>query len=377
MSTLKPYDYQKQVSELLLSGKSVVLQAPTGAGKTAAAILPFLHAWRAESNENFPTKCIYVVPMRVLANQFVIEYRKLAASIARRYRRDLKVEIQTGDQPDDRRFEGDLIFCTIDQFLSSYLTMPYSLPNRLANLNAGAMVGSYLVFDEFHLLDPSSTLPSTLYAIKQLSQLAPVLLMTATFSASMLKNLASELGFVDFLVSPQEAHDIETREKKESPRQRSWRTNTSPLSAEAVLNLHHTRTLALCNTVQRAQTLFRELRALIKQQENNKVQLLLLHSRFLPEDRRDTETALRQLFGKDNDGSGSVIAVATQAIEVGVDITCETLHTDLAPASSLIQRAGRCARYPGEPGQLLFIRWKVTCPMDARNLTTQKRRQLG
>lgn len=347
------YPYQEHVKQLLLSGKSVILQAPTGAGKTRAALAPYIEAFFDLPPDEFPRKCIYSVPMRVLANQFAKDYTEYAASYERKFKRKLKVSIQTGDQPDDRRFEGDLIFCTIDQFLSSYLTMPYSLPNRLANLNAGAMAGSYLVFDEFHLLDPGSTLSSTLYAIKQLSRLAPVLLMTATFSASMLKNLASELSFVDFLVSPQEAHAIETREKKESPRQRSWRTNTSLLSAEAVLSLHHTRTLALCNTVQRAQTLFRELRTLIKKRENNKVQLLLLHSRFLPGDRRNTETALRQLFGKDNDRSGSVIAVATQAIEVGVDITCETLHTELAPASSLIQRAGRCARYPGEAGQII------------------------
>ena len=35
-----------------------------------------------------------------------------------------------------------------------------------------------------------------------------------------------------------------------------------------------------------------------------------------------------------------------------MDITCETLHTELAPASALIQRAGRCARFPGEQGEV-------------------------
>ena len=126
MNEWKPYPYQTHVAELLLSGRSVVLQAPTGAGKTTAALLPFLHAWREDSNEHFPGKCVYVVPMRVLAHQFVDEYKDRARSFGRRFRRHLNVQIQTGDQQDDRRFEGDLIFCTIDQFLSSYLTMPYS-----------------------------------------------------------------------------------------------------------------------------------------------------------------------------------------------------------------------------------------------------------
>ena len=185
MSEWKPYEFQKEVASLLLTGKSVILQAPTGAGKTTAALLPFLHAWREETDENFPLKCVYTVPMRVLANQFTAEYEERADSFGRRFKRSLNVRIQTGEHSEDREFEGDLIFCTIDQFLSSYLTMPYSLPRRLANINAGAFVGSYLVFDEFHLLDPDSTLPSTLYAVKRLSQVAPVLLMTATFSRSV------------------------------------------------------------------------------------------------------------------------------------------------------------------------------------------------
>jgi CRISPR-associated endonuclease/helicase Cas3 len=48
--------------------------------------------------------------------------------------------------------------------------------------------------------------------------------------------------------------------------------------------------------------------------------------------------------------------VATQAIEVGLDITCERLHTELAPANAVIQRAGRCARYKGETGDVLIYR---------------------
>lgn len=352
MSGRNPYPYQEHVGQLLLQGKSVVLQAPTGAGKTLAALLPFFHAWHVgTTDKQFPSKCVYVVPMRVLAHQFVQVAKEIIGSFERRFRRSLNVSIQTGDQQDDRRFEGDLIFCTIDQFLSSYLTMPYSLPNRLANLNAGAMAGAYIVLDEFHLLDPNSTLPSTLYALKQLRKLAPMLLMTATFSAKMLKELASELSAVDLLISPDEAHRIETRDGEIEPRQRVWRTAEVLLTAEAVLNHHQHRSLALCNTVRNAQTLYR---ALHDHPKRGETEILLLHSRFLPEDRRTTEDMLKTRFGKEADRSkGSVIAVATQTIEVGVDITSEVLHTELAPASALIQRAGRCARYPGERGQVI------------------------
>ena len=355
MSEIKLYPYQKRVASLILSGKNVILQAPTGAGKTTAALQPFLQAWNAEFNDSFPTKCIYTVPMRILAHQFVLEYEKRADSISRRSRRKLDVRIQTGEEPKDKEFEGDLIFCTIDQFLSSFLTMPYGLSRRLANLNAGAAVGSYLVFDEFHLLDPESTLPSTWYAIKQLSKVAPVLLMTATFSKSMLEALAQDLKAEIVTVPPDEAREIESRIPTPLPRQRAWRAAENLLSAEAILEKHQTRSLVLCNTVQRAQNLYSDLKQKIEG-ENKAIRLILLHSRFLREDRRRIENELRRLFGQkaESDQSGSVIAVATQVIEVGVDISSETLHSELAPASMLIQRAGRCARYPGEQGQVII-----------------------
>ena len=346
------YHYQEKVKAFIQAGKSMVLQAPTGAGKTRAALAPFIEGFFDLAPATFPRKCIYVVPMRVLANQFEKEYREYAESYQRKYRREMQVTIQTGNRPDDRRFEGDLVFCTIDQFLSSYLTIPYSLPRRLGNLNAGALIGAYIVCDEFHLLDPDSTLPSALYALKQLRHLAPVLVMTATFSREMLAALAKQLDAEMLVLPPEEARAIEMRGGVTIPRRRVWRTAETGLTAEAVLASHQTRSLTLCNTVQRAQMLYRELQARI-QEGNEKIEVVLLHSRFLAKDRKRIEDELDARFGENADRSDRWIAVATQAIEVGVNITCETLHTELAPASALIQRAGRCARFPGEQGEVL------------------------
>lgn len=344
------YHYQEQVKELIQAGKSVILQAPTGAGKTRAALAPFIENFFDYDDGSTPRKCVYSVPMRVLANQFKVEYSDLANIHQRINREEIKVTIQTGERSEDREFIGDLIFCTIDQFLSSYLTMPYSQPRRLANINAGAFVGSYLVFDEFHLLDPDSTLPSTLYALKRLSHIAPVLLMTATFSKSVLYALKDELYNAEVvLVDPEEARSIETSFGKKDVRQRIWQVAPLPLSAKAILEKHSKRSLVICNTVRRAQGLYRELK---QETEDKNIKLILLHSRFLQEDRQEIERRIKMLFGRDN-SDGSVIAVTTQVVEVGVDITSEVLHTELAPASALIQRAGRCARYAGEQGQVI------------------------
>ena len=37
-----PFAFQRKVAQHLLNGRNVILQAPTGAGKTKAALFPFL-----------------------------------------------------------------------------------------------------------------------------------------------------------------------------------------------------------------------------------------------------------------------------------------------------------------------------------------------
>jgi CRISPR-associated endonuclease/helicase Cas3 len=66
---LNVYDFQVEVAyQLFVERKSVILQAPTGSGKTWTALFPFLHAW--QSGLPFPRKCLYAVPLRVLTEQF-------------------------------------------------------------------------------------------------------------------------------------------------------------------------------------------------------------------------------------------------------------------------------------------------------------------
>ena len=344
------YPYQQLVRDLILAGKSVVLQAPTGSGKTRAALVPFIEGF-FDRTDTTPCKCIYVTPMRVLANQFYAEYRWLAETYHQHcYGRLLDVRIQTGEQPDDRRFEGNLIFCTVDQFLSSYLMMPYSLPYRLANVNAGAFAGAYLVFDEFHLFDPEAALPTILYVLQQLKGLAPVMLMTATFSRDMLQALASLLDHAEIVtLSAGEITAINTRGNQPA-RQRVWQVSDMPLQATAVLAAHRHASMVICNTVRRARELYLDL----KQQTPAGTEIILLHSQFLPSDRRRIEAKLRHRLGIEAcREQANLIVVATQVVEVGVDISVEVLHTELAPPASLIQRAGRCARYPGETGTVI------------------------
>ena len=130
-----------------------------------------------------------------------------------------------------------------------------------------------------------------------------------------------------------------------------YRTLTDRVLAE---HQPGTTTLAILNTVERAQGLFAELehRFAPPQARGRKKAVtpepsvppgpepLLIHSRFRAEDRRAHETRMHS----PPPAEGRIL-IATQAIEAGVDLSARVLFTELAPWASLVQRFGRCNRY--------------------------------
>jgi len=256
--TVELYPYQEKVKALLHAGRSVILQAPTGSGKTRAALAPFIEAFLDLPPGAFPRQCLYAVPMRVLATQFEHEYRHLAESYKRRFDRRLDVRIQTGERPEDPELMGDLVFATLDQVLSSALGVPYSLSLGKANVNVGAVLGSYLVLDEFHLFPPQAQ-QATLQLLRLFGRLSPFILMTATFSEAMLREIAALLDAQPVLVPPEEVTQIETRQGECPRKARCFFRRERTLQAEDVLETHDRRSLAVCNTVDRAIELYRVL----------------------------------------------------------------------------------------------------------------------
>lgn len=110
--------------------------------------------------------------------------------------------------------------------------------------------------------------------------------------------------------------------------------------------------LICCNTVKRAQTLYQRLQ---KHIEVSCKDLRLLHGRFAARDRRAHETwfAERDLqAGRKtwSETGPATILVATQVVEVSLDIDFDVLFTDPAPLEALLQRFGRVnrSRKPGD-----------------------------
>lgn len=335
VTNFEAYDFQVDAARRLLDGESLVLVSPTGSGKSWAALLAFIYAKR--HGLPFADRLIYAFPLRTLTSALYQQYGKYLE------RENLQTTLQMGGMErgeGDPFFEGEVIFTTIDQLLSGYIGVPVSLPRRLANMPAGALIGSCVVFDEFHLLEPDKALATTLDLAEQLKPYAQTLLMSATFSGGGIDEVCQRAHAGKREVLPGE---LDRPDKKQTRRKFVW-SGHEPV-AEAVLNAHQDKTIVVCNTVDRAASLYREIVSLANDR-GVEDRILLLHARFLPEDRKVKEKELLGLFGEKS--TERAVLVATQVVEVGLDISASVLHTEVAPASAIFQRAGRCARFGGD-----------------------------
>ena len=173
--------------------------------------------------------------------------------------------------------------------------------------------------------------------------------MSATLTQELVNEIESVVeNEVETIVVKEDLPEIEGK------RQRTFEAIKEPLSARLILDdikkRDRKRVIVIGNTVSVSQGLFRDLEALI---DNDEIIVTLLHSRFLPEDRAAKEAFLPEKFKeKWKDDGKCYVLISTQVIEVGINITSEVMHVQLCPMSSLLQRAGRCARFQNEKGEV-------------------------
>lgn len=345
-----PYAYQLDLCEAVLQGKNVLLCAPTGAGKTMAALLPFIYSFH--NNISFPKKLIYSVPLRTLGNSL---YDSTSKGLREYYEKnpvndDNKIitSIQTGESPDDPEFLSDIVFTTYDQSLSGFLNIPVGLSDKKANMLSGAIASSYLIFDEIHLYDFDKAFKTLNFLMKELEGIAPFCIMSATLTKEIKKKIEERyketLEIID-LSNPKYTQDLK---QIEGNRKKFCHIEEKVLDVESVFSKHKQKTIVIFNTVKDAQAFYKEL--INKKPENTEI--ILIHSRFTQEDRREKEKRIIDAFNEDEDKKANIILVATQVIEVGIDISADTMHTVCCPANSLIQRIGRCARRNSETGNI-------------------------
>lgn len=326
-----PYEYQIEIYRALAEGQSVILRAPTGSGKSEAVYIPYLLL----KGKAIPPRLIYSLPMRALVNSLHERFKG--------YTPDLDVRVQHGKRRENLFFDADCVVATLDQVITSYACAPLSLGVRFGNIPAGGVAGSFLVFDEVHTFDPGLGLQSCLILAKRMTNIKiPFVIMTATLPS----------GFMSFLANELKAKIIDAKEETIPARMKRKVTINycdHLMTPEGILSLIEEfsgRIIIACNTVSRAIEIYKNLKGKADSET------ILIHSRFFDDDRARIENKINTLFGKNS--HGKAILIATQVIEVGMDISCDLLLSELAPIDSLIQRAGRCARWGGEGNVIVF-----------------------
>jgi len=198
------YDFQRCAKHILKTGQSVLIIAPTGLGKTRAALQPFIQTLNGNSlfERLLGTRLIYTLPLRALARGVEEELQGLNAS--------LQPVVHHGDEPESQFFSEKCIITTIDQYLTAFAGAPLSWASHLSHAAAGAVLTSYSVFDEVHLLSAQKGLPllfAMLYLRKRWGLLSCV--MTATLPPSVINFLQEYCGLVKIEASDS---DIQQRD---------------------------------------------------------------------------------------------------------------------------------------------------------------------
>ncbi|MEW6118346.1 MAG: CRISPR-associated helicase Cas3' [Nitrospirota bacterium] len=347
-----PFDHQINLWERVHTMDfPLLLKAPTGSGKTEAVLAPFLSQF-VNNKFHIAPRLLYVLPMKVLVNSVAERIKRYAQKISPH----ISVEVQHGDIPNSPFFIADIVVTTLDQFLYGFARASGQVGRHL-DMPAGAIASSIIVFDEAHMYRDGFTF-SIMRALMEIlyKSRIPFVLMTATMPESLEKSLLENIPLSDGRkitgnISPNSKLKITI---ENGPLYSNGNINIS----ENLLNrVNRHKTLIVLNQVKRAQKIYEEIKSSL---ELNDDQIVLLHSRFTKSDRKSHEDKAISLIPHKAEGKmivpkGVGIVVSTQVLEAGIDFSAELLLTELAPADSLIQRAGRCARYEGERGEMIIF----------------------
>ena len=297
---------------------NLVVIAPTGSGKTEAALL-----W-LDGEKGF-----YTLPLKVssnaiysrIKNGYVYEHAAILHSDSMAMYLKENPGSAWEKQEQAKLLANPVTVCTIDQLF----TFVYRALGT--EIFAATLKYSKLIIDEIQSYDPRS-IATILYGLKTIQQMGGrYAIITATFPP-VLKDFMEQYGladhclFADFTEDP----DIPIRHKVS--------IQYSEMYLDEIAKQGKTKkVLVICNTVSRAQEVYEKLR-----ERNDSV--WLLHSRFIRRDRNLLEQKIMEFSESDEVG----IWVTTQIVEASLDIDFDILHTEMCTADSLLQRMGRCNR---------------------------------
>lgn len=333
------HGYQKRARTLK---GNLILQAPTGSGKTLAALL-----W-AGQNQKRNGRLFYCLPNTASINAMYLRlgeyygkenigllHSRATSSLYSLLEEDeVSPFVRQRNARLGRSLAKEIWFpirvCTPHQVLR------YTLHGKGWEMMLSEFPNSCFIFDEIHAYDPVIT-GLVIATAKFLSENnASYLFLSATMPDFIKNMLANELSTINFIAPlPDDSSDKQLIEKQRHNLQITDGTVLSNLDRVVQSINAANSTLIVCNHVPTAQTVFEEI---VKKGVNDAV---LLHSRFCRRDRDHKEKTIQKKLPK--------VLVATQVVEVSLDVDFEQAFSEPAPIDALIQRFGRVNRKGNRP----------------------------
>ena len=343
--------HQIELAKAGLAGKSALLIAPTGGGKTLAGFLPSL----IEIADKGPRKPGQV---RKLHTLYISPLKALAVDVARNLEMpidemglDIRVETRTGDTPQNRRQRQrrdppDILMTTPEQLA---LLLSYADSGRFfSGLKA-------VVLDELHALAPSKRGDLLSLGLAQLRRLSPNVRFTGLSATvenpdRLRRYLVPQDGTDDALSelvmgAGGTAPDVSILSSKERI---PWSGHSARHAMEEVYEAICANKLVLVfvNTRSQAEFVFQSLWHL----NEDTLPIALHHGSLATDKRRKVEAAMAK---------GELRAVVcTSTLDLGIDWGDVDLVINIgAPkgASRLLQRIGRANHRLDEPSRALLV----------------------
>ena len=385
----RPHEYQKRLAcgergeggynDLLsdrLACESMLIDIPTGFGKTSAVVLAWLWNRVMKNCGDWPRRLVYCLPMRTLVEQTFKDTHQWLDNL--KLSDEVGIHMLMGGEDagewDIHPERNAVLVGTQDILLSRALNRGYGMSRFRWPMHFGLVNNDCLwVMDEVQLMGPGLWTSAQLDWMRndRFKTLKPCVTwwMSATICPKFLETPDREKSNLPaprpvILVGHDQTHDIlqarrpcklwkkppaATRITRGSQTVDERVSGFAQTLAEAVIAEHQEASLSLvvCNTVSVAQQVYDAAR----RSYTGASDIVLLTSRFRTKDRKEhqekllTFEAVRKRARTDKAVLvPGLICVSTQVVEAGVDISARRLWSEIAPWPSIIQRLGRLNR---------------------------------
>ena len=342
---------------------SIIMSAPTGSGKTEAALL---WARRQQEVSGRQPNLVYILPYQASMNAMFDRLGKSLfekgqvtpekPGVALMHGRSTQVLYNQMLTPGTTAKEAERAARLADNMTHLYqpsvwVATPYQLLKAAYRLPGyemlwAAVAGARIIVDEIHAYQTTRLgLFLGLLSFLQNHWSARICVMTATMP-QWLQDLFNQHLAIGPGNQVQPNADLFALFRRHRLHRLPGSLADPTVQTHILNEFKNNKSVLVCvNTVKEAQQTVSVLRQQMIADGDDPHKAILLHSRFTGKDRLEKERIIKEAVNADRaDKTNPLIVVATQVIEVSLDLDFSTIITEPAPLEALAQRFGRVNR---------------------------------